>query len=243
LLGSRRLGRGGESGGRGGLSILQGEFLKNEVVTSLEEGGEGPTAPKKGPDVSEALNEAADDVEDEGALGDDFAEGPKVVCHLIEMAAVLGDGEVALDKSSKLCLKLDGACFPVPENLGLDGEPSLPSGGALGGEFFGEVVGESAEDPGLQHTVHPCPVRREDRSIEMNVILEGELAEGQQKLITPVVEVTGVDAEDDRDETPDVGDDNRLGVELQEGGGLLKEHGGVEIRPCDVGALTGARGL
>jgi len=77
----------------------------------------------------------------------------------------------------------------------------------------------------------------------MNVILEGELAEGQQKLITPVVEVTGVDAEDDRDETPDVGDDNRLGVELQEGGGLLKEHGGVEIRSCDVGALTGARGL
>ena len=141
------------------------------------------------------------------------------------------------------CLKLDGAGLSVAKELGLDGEPGVPGGGTLEGDDFGKVVGEHVEDPGLHHAVHPCPDRREDRGVEADVILEGELAEGQQKLITPVVEVTGVDAEDDRDETPDVGDDNRLGVELQEGGGLLKEHGGVEIRSCDVGALTGARGL
>ena len=176
-----------------GLSVLQGEFLKDEVVTGLQEGGEGPTAPKKGSDVSEALVETADDVEDEGAIGDDFTEGTKFGGHLLEVPAVLGDGEVALDKVAKLCLKLDGAGLPDAEELGLDGEPGLPSGRTLGGDDFGEVVGECAENPRLHHAVHPCLVWREDRDVEVDVILKGELAEGQRKLTAPSIEVIGVD--------------------------------------------------
>ena len=68
------------------------------------------------------------------------------------------------------------------------------------------------------------------------MILDGELAEGEQKLITPSVEVTGVDVEDDRDEAADVVDGHHLGVQVQEGSGLLKEHGGVQIHLCREGA-------
>ena len=59
----------------------------------------------------------------------------------------------------------------------------------------------------------------------------------------PAIEITGVDVEDDRDETPDVGDGDRLGMQVQEGRNLLKEHGGVEVGWHSEGAQTGARGL
>ena len=60
-----------------------------------------------------------------------------VIRHLLQLAAVLGDGEVALDKVAKLCLKLDGACLAVAEELGLHGKPSVPGRGAMGGDALG----------------------------------------------------------------------------------------------------------
>ena len=128
--------------------------------------------------MSKALIKAAD-VDDEGAVGVDFTEGPKVINHLLVVVALLGDGGVSLEKVVEHCLKLDGLCLPVLEKLGLDSELGLPSGGALGGDDFSKVIGQSAEDPRLHHTVHPCLVRRVDWSIKMNVILERELAKGQ----------------------------------------------------------------
>ena len=128
--------------------------------------------------MGEVVVEAAEHVQDDRAVGDDFTEGPKVVNHLLVVAALLGDGGVALEKVAEHCLKLDGLCLPVLEKLGLDGELGLPSGGALGGDDFSKVIGQSAEDPRLHHTVHPCLVRRVDWSIKMNVILERELAKG-----------------------------------------------------------------
>ena len=50
-----------------------------------------------------------------------------------------------------------------------------------------------------------------------------------KELIAPATEVAGVDVEDDRDEAADVVDGDRLGVQIQEGSSLLKEHGGVEV--------------
>jgi hypothetical protein len=119
------VGAGGLRGLLRGLLVRQGEFLQNKILADIEEGGEGSSAAKQGADVSEALVEAADHVEDEGAVGDDFAESAEVVGHLLETAAVLGDGEVALDEVAEPRLKLDGAHLPVPEELGLDGEPRV----------------------------------------------------------------------------------------------------------------------
>ena len=174
--GCRSPGRGGEGGGRRRLAVRQSEFLQDEIVAGLQEGEEGSTLPQEGPDMGEVVVEAADHVEDKSVVGDDFAEGPKIVGHLLEAATVLGDGEVALDEVAKPHLQLDGASLPVPEELRLDGEPGISGGRALRGDGFSEVVGESAEDPGLHHTVHPGPIRREDWCVEVDVILERELA-------------------------------------------------------------------
>jgi len=54
--------------------------------------------------VGEALVEAADDVEDEGAVGDDLVEGREIIGHLLQLAAEIGDGEVALDEVAELRL-------------------------------------------------------------------------------------------------------------------------------------------
>jgi hypothetical protein len=134
---------------------------------------------EQGTNVGEALVEATDYVEDEGAVGDDFAESTEVIGHLLEAAAVLGNGEVALDEVAEPHLKLEGAYLPVPKELGLDGEPGVPGSATLRGGDLDEVVGERTEDPGLDDAIHPIPIRGGGQGVEVDMVLEGELAKVQ----------------------------------------------------------------
>jgi len=163
--------------------------------------------------VAEALVEATDHVKDEGAVGDHFAKSREVVSHLLQPAAVVGDGEVALDEVAKPRLKVDGASLPVAEELGLDGEPGMPGSGALGEDDLGKVVDERGDDPGLDDAVHPSLVRGDwGWRFLVDVVLKRELAEDEQELIAPAVEVAGVDVQDDGDVVLDVVDCDSLGV-------------------------------
>jgi hypothetical protein len=142
--------RGGSSGGGEGscwsfLTIRHGEFLKNEVFTSFQERGEGLGTTKEGADVGEALVEAADEVEDEGTIGDDLAEGREIISHLLQSAAVVGDGEVPLHEVAKLRLQLNGASLPIAEELRLHREPGVPGCGALGADDLTQIVREGGE--------------------------------------------------------------------------------------------------
>jgi hypothetical protein len=123
---------------------------------------------------------------------------------------------------AELRFELDGSRLPITQELGFNGKPGVPGSGALGGDDFGEVVGEGVEDPSLDNAVHPIPVWRWGRVGE-DVCLQGKFAEDQQKLVAPPVEVVGVDVEDDVDEAPDVVDGDGLGVKVEEGGGLLEQ--------------------
>jgi hypothetical protein len=137
----------------------QGVFLQGQIVLHLQEGGEGAGASQQSTDVREALVEAMKHIEDEGAVGDDLSQGGEIVGHLLQTAAVLGDGEITLYEVVKLRLELDRPCLPIAQELGFDGESGVPGSGALGGDDLGEVVGEGVEDPGLDNAVHPIPVR------------------------------------------------------------------------------------
>jgi hypothetical protein len=123
------------------------------------EGGAGAAASQQSTDVREALVEATKHVEDEGAVSDNLSQGGEIVGHLLQTAAVLGDGEITLYEVVKLRLELDRPCLPIAQELGFDGEPGVPGSGALRGDNFGEVVGEGVENPGLDNVVHPIPVR------------------------------------------------------------------------------------
>jgi hypothetical protein len=219
-----RLGGGGECSSWRWRAAFQGEFFQGQVVLHLQEGGKGADASQQSTDVREALVEATKHVEDEGAISDNLSQGGEIVGHLLQTAAVLGDGEITLYEVAKLRLELDRPCLPIAQELGFDGEPGVPGSGALGGDDFGEGV----ENPGLGNAVHPIPVRRGGRGGE-DVRLEGEFAEDQQELIAPAVEVVGVNVEDDVDEAPDVVDGDGLGVKVEEGGGLLEQQCRVKV--------------
>lgn len=48
-------------------------------------------------------------------------------------------------------------------------------------------------------------------------------------VIMPTIEVIRVDVEDDGDKAPNVANGERLDMEIQEGRGLMKKHGVMEI--------------
>ena len=123
---------------------------------------------------------------------------------------------------AELRFELDRPCLPITQELGFDDKTGVLGSGALGGDDFGEVVGEGVKDPSLDNAVHPIPVRRGGRGGE-DVCLQGEFAEDQQKLVAPSVEVVGIDVKDDVDEAPNVVDGDGLGVKVEEGGGLLEK--------------------
>ena len=134
---------------------------------------------QKGPDVSIAVVEAADHIEDEGLVRDNLPERAEVIGHLLQAPTVVGDREMTLDEVVKPHLKMHDACLPVAEDLRFHGKPGIPGDGTMGGDDFSEVIGEPAEDRGLDHAIHAGPIRgHRDGSIDVDVILGGRTCLG-----------------------------------------------------------------
>jgi hypothetical protein len=71
------------------------------------------------------------------------------------------------------------------------------------------------------------------------MVLQGEIADGAEELLTPTSVVVGDEVEDDRDEKVDVVDSNGLRVQVQEGGDLVHRQGvGVWGGVEDVGPIA-----
>ena len=94
--------------------------------------------------------EEADDVENESAVLNGFAKIGEVVGHVLELLAVVGDGEIILHECSELGVENEGASLAVTQELGLDGEPSGASSGAAvttSHDDVDEVAGEGPVEP------------------------------------------------------------------------------------------------
>ena len=101
------------------------------------------------------------------------------------------------------------------------------------------VIGECAVEPRPNDAVHPSPVKGDARRlIPKDVILQLVPPQGEEELLAPSGVAGGVDVEDNRDEALDVPHRHRLGAQIQEGGGLMKEEGAVQIA-----VTNGARGV
>jgi len=84
--------------------------------------------------------------------------------------------------------------------------------------------------PGADDAVHPLPIRRGGGwSVFVDVVLEGETADGEQELLVPPRVGAGGSVEDDGYEAADVLYAGDLGVEVQNSGSLMKEHGGADV--------------
>jgi hypothetical protein len=75
--------------------------------------------------VLEALVQPPKDVEDEDPVFNGCAEVNQTVGHGLELAAVLIDQEVTLNKSTKGSIKVKSMLLTVTEKLVLDSEPEV----------------------------------------------------------------------------------------------------------------------
>jgi hypothetical protein len=127
--------------------MCKGEFLKQQIVPYLEEGRKRSSAPKVKTDVGEALVQTADDVEDEGAVMNRFAKVAESVSHPFELAAVVGDGEIALTKIAEFRVEEERPSLAVPEELRLNGKPGGAGSSVAGEGSIGEISGDGADNP------------------------------------------------------------------------------------------------
>jgi len=128
--------------GRAGVDLLE-----DEVVADLVEGGERLGALEVGLHVGEFLVQAAQHIEDEGAVVDDLAKVAESVGHPLHLAAVVADGKIALNEDTELGVEAEGAGFTIAEELFLDGDPSAASRALAGADRLHQLRGEGAQHP------------------------------------------------------------------------------------------------
>ena len=199
--------------------------------------------PKVKADVGEALVEPLDEVKDESPIRDDLAKRAKVGSHLLEMPAVIRDGEITLGEPAELGVEVEGARLAVAEELCFHGKPGVARRDGTRGDGVGGIIGVGAEDLGLHDAVHARPVRlgSSKRGVGEDVVAEGELADDEEELILPARIVAG-DVEDDGDQAPDVLDRHRLHVKVDDGRGFVEQQGVVEVAGAGVkGAPSSSR--
>jgi len=85
--------------------VLHRHLLEEEISLRVNKGGERAPLAKMHPDGLESLVQTADDVEDEGAVGDGLAQVLEHVRHALHLLAVLGDRQIALDEVAELRLE------------------------------------------------------------------------------------------------------------------------------------------
>ena len=177
------------------------------------------------------LVQSSDEVEDEGAVADWFTKISEVVGSGLEKLAVVGDREFGIED--------EGPRLSVAEKLALDGKPDGAGSDTLVAAMpddVEEVVGEGAVEPRTDDAGHALPVRRVQGTIVVkDMTLKRILAQREQELRAPPSEVAGVDVEDDVDKAADILDGHSLGVEVQNSGSLLKNHGRVDGRSRAIG--------
>src|SRR6185503_14292219 len=105
------------------------EFLEEQLIADLVERRERATA-KVNPHVTELVVEAAQNIEDEGAIVDDLAEVPELGRHGLHLAAVVADGQLTLREGAELGVKAQRSSFAVAQELRLDAKPRLASSAA-----------------------------------------------------------------------------------------------------------------
>jgi hypothetical protein len=75
--------------------------------------------------VLEKLVQPSKDVEDKDPVFNGCAEVSQIISHDLELAVVLIDREVTLNKSTKGSIKVKSTLLTVTEKLVLDGEPEV----------------------------------------------------------------------------------------------------------------------
>jgi hypothetical protein len=164
LVGRGLVGGSGEKSRSWDCGVMRkSELLKQQIISYLQEGGETSPASKMKTNAGETLIETADDVEDESVVRDRLVEIIEGVSHPFELAAVAGDGEVALAEVAKLRVEEESPGLAISEKLGLDGKPGAASRDVADEHDIGKFGGDGADNPRLDDAIHQRPIGRGGR--------------------------------------------------------------------------------
>ena len=137
--------------------------------------------------AGETLIETADDVEDESAIRDRLAGIAEGVSHPFELAAVVGDGEVALAEVAKLRVEEESPGLAISEKLGLDGKPGAASRDVADEHDIGKFGGDGADNPRLDDAIHQRPIGRGGRKcVGEYVVGQRVPADDEKEVIAPL---------------------------------------------------------
>jgi hypothetical protein len=123
--------------------------------------------------VLEALVQPLKDVEDEYPVFNGCAEVSQIVGHGFELALVLIDREVTLNKSTKGTIKVKSTLLMVAEKRVLDGEPEVVRRATAFPDHLVKIRRDGVPDPVEDDAVHPNPPRIIGRSVVRDVLDQG----------------------------------------------------------------------
>ena len=191
----------------------------------------------------EALVEAPQDIQHQGAVVDRFTKICQSVSLALHLAAVLVDRECPLREVAEFCVKEQSPRLTVVQELLLDPEPGSPSSGAaMSVDDIQEVQRDAVEQPREDHIIHALPGRIiERRGVAEDMILQGIPAKGEEEVFAPLGIFGGLDVEDDGHQVADVLHSSSLTVQMGDGFSFGVD-GAVVVVPEGLGAKTLAEG-
>jgi hypothetical protein len=101
------------------------KLLHDQIIPNHEEVQKWRVASNDGSHILKELVRPPKDVEDEDLIFNRCTEVSQIIDHGLELAAVLIDREVTLNKSMKGSIKVKSTLLMVTEKLVLDGEPEV----------------------------------------------------------------------------------------------------------------------
>jgi hypothetical protein len=140
----------------------------------------------------------------------------------------LDEGLQVVIPSTKEGAEVEGAGFPVAEELGLEGNPGLACSALPSPpppplvDDVQKLASERAEDPREEHTAHQVPGwEQRGGSVDKDMSFEGIALKGEEHLAAPASIEGGRGVKDDGDEQSDVQDTDRLGMKVRDDRGLI----------------------
>jgi hypothetical protein len=120
--------------------------------------------------VLEALVQPPKDVEDEDPVVNGCGEVSQTVSYGFELAVVLIDREVTLNKSAKSSIKVKNTVLTVTEKLVLDGELEVARRATVFLDHMVKIRRDGVADPVEDDDVHPNPPWISGRSVVRDVL-------------------------------------------------------------------------
>jgi hypothetical protein len=149
------------------------KLLQKQIILNFEEVWKRRVALNDGADVLEALVQPPKDVEDEDPVINGCAEVSQTISHGPELAAVLNDRAVTLNKSAKSIIKVNSMVLIVTEKLVLDGEPEVARRATVFPDHLMKIHRDEVADLVEDEVLYLNPPRISGRSIVRDVLEKG----------------------------------------------------------------------